>query len=51
MNMVVAEVLSQHIFNGSSVIISVDDGQLEGYAHGIDDIVDEAPSLITPHTM
>jgi hypothetical protein len=29
----------------------VDDGQLEGYAHGIDDIVDEATGLITPHTM
>ncbi len=50
-NMVVAEILSQHLFYGSSVIVSVDADKLEGSAHNIDDVVNEPSGFITFHAV
>ena len=50
-NMIVAEVLSQHLLYGSSVIVSVDDDKLEGSTHDVDDIVDEPSGFVALHAM
>ena len=49
--MIVAEVLCQHLFYGSTVIVSVDDDKLEGHTHDVDDIVDEPSGFVALHTM
>lgn len=50
-NVIVAEIICQHIFDCSPVVVSMDDDQLEGYTNGIYDVVDEAMCLIAFHSM
>lgn len=50
-DMIVAEVLCQHLLYGGSVIVSVDYDKLEGCSDNIDDIVDEPSGFVALHAV
>ena len=50
-NMIIIEIIGEHIFDGCPVIVAMDDDQLKGYSHKIDNVVDKPPGLAARHPM
>ena len=50
-NMIIIEIIGEHILDGCPVIVAMDDDELEGYSHKINNVVDEPPGLAARHSM
>lgn len=48
-DMGVVEILGQHVLDGGSVVVAVNDDQTERNSNKVDDVVDETPCLVTGH--